>query len=192
MLMKKMNILVAMILVASTCFIYAQDEKSKDRIGGIRAGYHGATLAPPQGVVDTTSVLSGFYAGFFRDNRIAPLIFIGTGLEYFKNGTEYSQNSSRELHTISIPVSLKVKLGPIFALGGIGANFKVSEKVTWNGNSYDPSEDQKSNWFDIPLFLGAGVKLWFLTVEARYHWGLLEVRNGYNNQYFQLGAGISF
>jgi hypothetical protein len=171
---------------------HAQGEKSSNKVGGIRAGYHAATLVLPDNDVDTTNVMGGFYVGFFRDNKVASILHVGTGLEYFQNGTEYSENSSRVLHTISVPVSLKVQLGPVFALGGIGANFKVSEKLVYNDTSYDLSDDQKSNWFDAPVFLGAGVKLWFLTLEARYHWGLVEVNNGYHSRYFQLGAGLSF
>jgi len=190
--MRKASIVSVIIMVLGVCIGHAQGEKSSEKVGGIRAGYHAATLALPDSDVDTTNVLGGFYAGFFRDNKVASILHIGTGLEYFKNGTEYSENSSRVLHTISIPVSLKVKLGPVFALGGIGANFKVSEKLVINDTSYDLSDDQKSNWFDAPVFLGAGVKLWFLTIEARYHWGLLEVNNGYHSRYFQLGAGLSF
>ena len=190
--MKKVSLLSIIIMFLSVYIIHAQGEKSSNKVGGIRAGYHAATLVLPDSDVDTTNVLGGFYAGFFRDNKVASILHVGTGLEYFKNGTEYSENSSRVLHTISVPVSLKVQLGPVFALGGIGANFKVSEKLVYNDTSYDLSDDQKSNWFDAPVFLGAGVKLWFLTVEARYHWGLLEVNNGYHSRYFQLGAGLSF
>ena len=55
-----------------------------------------------------------------------------------------------------------------------------------------PTDTGKSNWFDAPVFLGAGVKIFFVSVEARYHWGLIEVRNGLKSQYFQLGAAVSF
>jgi hypothetical protein len=190
--MKDLRFLILIILIMGAYSSQAQDRKSKDRVGGIRAGYHAATLALPESDVDTTNTLGGFYFGIFRDNKVASILSLGTGLEYFRNGTEYSENSSRELHTLSIPVNLKVKLGPVFALGGIGANFKVSEKLVLNDVKYDLDDDQKSNWFDAPVFLGAGVKLSFLTVEARYHWGLIEVNNGYHSRYFQVGAGISF
>lgn len=43
-----------------------------------------------------------------------------------------------------------------------------------------------------PLFMGAGLKILFITLEARYHWGITDVYQGYNNQYLQLGAAISF
>lgn len=190
--MIKASLLSVIIMLLIVHISNAQGEKSSNKVGGIRAGYHAATLVLPDNDVDTTSVLGGFYAGFYRDNKVASILSIGTGLEYFQNGTQYSENSSRVLHTLSVPVSLKVNLGPVFALGGIGANFKVSEKLVYNDTNYDLSDDQKSNWFDAPAFLGAGVNIWKLTVEARYHWGLLEVIDGYHSRYFQLGAGLSF
>jgi len=190
--MKKASFLLVAILLLGAYNTFGQKDKSDNKVGGIRAGYHAATMVLSGSDVDTTNVLGGFYVGFFRDNKVASILHLGTGLEYFKNGTEYSENSSRVLHTISIPVDLKVKLGPVFVLGGIAANFKVSEKLIYNDTSYDLSDDQKSNWFDAPVFLGAGVKLSFLILEARYHWGLIDVNNGYKNRYFQLGAGLSF
>jgi len=96
------------------------------------------------------------------------------------------------LHIISIPVYAKVKIGPVFGLGGIAANFKVAEKVFIDGNSAKPTESQKSSSVDFPVFLGAGVKILIFTLEARYHWGLVDVNQGLHNQYLQLGATVSF
>ena len=80
----------------------------------------------------------------------------------------------------------------MFVLTGVGANFKVSEKVFLDGTSTTPSDEDKSNFFDIPFYLGAGAKIWFISIEARYHWGLLDVNEGYSNQYLQIGAAVSF
>jgi len=191
--MKKRMVLFTIIIMTGAMVIYAQkDDKEGQKVGGIRAGWHTATLVEDGSKADTINNLNGFYVGFFRDTKIVPLLNFGSGLEYFQNGTAYTNNSERVLHTISIPLDLKVKLGPVFALGGIAANFKVSEKIKIDGESISPMSDDKSAWFDTPVFLGAGVKIAFLTVEARYHWGLLEVRNGKKSQYFQLGAAFSF
>lgn len=189
---RKMMFLVAALLMGALS-LYGQDKgKGSQKVGGIRAGFQAATMVMDGNKPDTAHSLNSFYVGFFRDNKIIPLLHFGTGIEYFQNGISYTDNSDRVLHTISVPLDLKVKLGPVFALGGIAANFKVSEKVKIGGESINPLEGDKSNWFDLPVFLGAGLKLAFVTIEARYHWGLVEARNGYYNQYFQVGAGISF
>ena len=91
-----------------------------------------------------------------------------------------------------IPLDLKVNVGPVFALGGLASNFVVSEKVITDNENITPQGSDKTNWFDLAVFLGGGVKFSFVTLEARYHWGLLEARQGYFNRYFQGGVGISF
>ena len=168
----------------------AQDDKPKKN--GIRAGYHGATLVYEGSEPDSASTLSSFYVGFFRSKKIATILHFDSGIEYFQNGVSYSSNSKRVLHTISVPLDLRLKVGPVYGVGGAAMNFKVSEEYKYGSNSYKPSDASKSNWFDIAAFAGAGVKIWILSVEARYHWGLLEVRNDLNSRYFQLGAAISF
>lgn len=86
-----------------------------------------------------------------------------------------SDEKMRALHWVSIPNYLKLKLGPIFALGGVAPSFKVAEPIYEDGEMVKPMEDDKSAWFDIPAFAGLGVKILFITVEARYHWGLLDL-----------------
>ena len=190
--MRKRTFLIITAVLLGMGITQAQDPKEGHKVGGIRAGFHSAGLFEDGSKPDTSSALTSFYVGFFRDTKIIPLLHFGAGLEYFQNGMEYSTNTSRVLHTISVPLDLKLKLGPVFALTGFAANFKVSEKVIYRDNSTNPIDSDKSNWFDVPFFVGAGVKIWFVSVEARYHWGLLEVRNGKHSQYFQLGAAISF
>jgi len=188
---KKIFLFTASLLIGAIT-LHGQDKKEGQKVGGVRAGWHYAFMQKEGDKPDTANALNSFYVGFFRDTRIMPLLHFGSGLEYFQNGMEYPNNSARILHTISIPLDLKVKLGPAYALGGIAANIKVSEKLKIGDEYITPLDSDKTAGFDLPVFLGAGLKIWFVTIEARYHWGLLEARNGYYNQYFQLGAGISF
>jgi len=188
--MKTKSLFFVLLLLMGTIVTQAQDDK-KEKLFGIRAGWHSATMVEDGSKPDTVNSLNSFYVGVFRDNRISRIFYFGTGLEYFQNGMKYSNSSKRVLHTISIPLDLKVKIGPVFVLGGIAANFKVSEKIVVNDSSTKPS-DNKTNWFDAPAFLGAGVKIFFISIEGRYHWGLINANNGLHNRYFQLGASISF
>ena len=189
--MKKILFITFFITVFICTSILAQDNDKKS-LSGIRGGYHSATLIKDGSTPNEANSLNNFYIGFFNDNKIAPILHFGKGLEYFQNGIAYTSNSERILHTLSVPLYLKIKLGPVFALGGIAGNFKVSEKYTAGDYETSPTDSNKSNWFDAPVFLGAGVKIFFVSVEARYHWGLIEVRNGYKSQYFQVGAAVSF
>jgi len=180
----------AVIVALFTADIQAQD-KEGDRVGGVRFGWHSSNMYK-DGSSITSDPTQSFYFGFFRDNQIAPLIHLGTGLEYFKNGVNLTDDFRRDLHYVSIPLNAKIKLGPVFALGGFAPSIKVAERFVIGDNSEKPGDDEKAEWFDIPLYAGVGVKLLFITIEARYHWGMLEIADGYKSQYFQLGLGLSF
>jgi hypothetical protein len=189
--MKKSTLLFLAIFLIGSYSAYAQDE-DEPKIGGVRGGYHLATMVDDGSKPDTAKNLSSFYIGFFKDQKIAKILFWGSGIEYFQNGLKYSKNSNVKLHTISVPVNLKVKIGPVYGRGGITANFKVKEKIEYDDKKYDPVKSDKANWFDSAAFAGVGVEILFLSVEARYHWGLIDVKNGLYNRYFQLGATVSF
>ena len=188
--MKYRAVIIAFSFFALNVGIYAQNDSEKSL--GIRIGFHSANMELEDNKPDTARSLNGIYLGFVGEKKFAELFYIGTGIEYFQNGLKYTSNIKRKLHTISIPINLKLKIGPAFGLAGAAANFKVSEKYILGDSSFNPLDSDKSSWFDIPVFLGLGVQILFVTVEARYHWGLIEVRNGMHNRYFQLGAALSF
>jgi len=190
--MRHLKIYLAVTLIALTAITLTAQDKGHNRVGGIRAGYNGAALVMDGELFPLSEANPSFYAGFFRDNQIMRLLHFGTGLEYVQNGMRFNEENKRTLHYVSVPLNLKFKLGPVFALGGIAPSFKVAEREFVNGNSSKPGSDDNSNWFDAPLFLGAGVKILFITVEARYHWGITDVYQGFNNRYLQIGAGLSF
>jgi hypothetical protein len=185
------KILLVLVLVA---FLFtkgiAQDEKPQKN--GIRFGYHAASMVKDGSKPEESKTLSSFYAGFFRSKKLGSILHFDSGIEYFQNGLKYTGDAKRTLHTISIPLDLRLKIGPVYGVGGAAANFKVSESFDVGDNSFTPIDSDKSNWFDIAAFAGAGVKVWILSVEARYHWGLLEVRNDLYSRYFQIGAAVSF
>ncbi len=182
---------ILVILVVSTADVHAQKEGG-DRVGGIRFGWHQSAFYNDGNAVSDADPMQSFYVGLFRDNKIAPLLSFGSGLEYYQNGINYAGDNKLALHYVSVPLNLKLKLGPVFALTGFAPSVKVAERIVTDGNSVKPSDVLVSEWFDVPFFVGAGVKILFITVEARYHWGLLEVNDGLNSRYFQLGAGLSF
>lgn len=184
--MKKIYTLLLLAL-----FTFALMPANAQKIG-VRAGYQMSNWYKDGSQLSGTDPLSSFYVGLFKVKKIVPAVHFGIGLEYFQNGFTAANSYKRVLHYISIPVYMEAKLGPVFALGGIGANFKVSEKITLNGTTASASSEEKSKPMDVPVFLGAGFKILMITIEARYHWGLVKINDGASNQYFQVGAGVSF
>ncbi|WP_340112121.1 hypothetical protein [Maribellus mangrovi] len=189
---KKVLFTIVLAVVFLTTTLAQNKESEKNMVSGIRGGWHYATLLKDGTEPYSASNLNSFYVGFFNENKIVPMFHFGKGLEYFQNGLSYTGGGERILHTISVPLYLKLKVGPVYGLGGIAGNFKVSEKFSAGDYEVSPTDNDKSNWFDAPVFLGAGVKIFFVSVEARYHWGLIEVRNGLKSQYLQVGAAVSF
>lgn len=188
--MKKINIiLLSSLLLIGALNIKAQDDDKPGKLG-IRAGYQLSSIETDE------DQLGGFYLGLFKYKKIAPLFRFGSGLEYYQNGMVSSSNSDTKLvlHTVSIPVLMQVKLGPIYAVGGFGANFKVAEQLYFAGEKFDIPDNQKSNVFDVPAIIGLGAKFLMFSAEIRYHYGLLEVNENYdgNNQAIQFGFGVSF
>lgn len=165
-------------------FALSADLKAQ-KLVGFRAGWHNAVLSGSS-LEDYPN--NNFYIGAYRNNKFGGIFAFHTGLEYFQNGAKKDDNNYRKLHYISVPLGLRVKLGPVFALAGPALNFKVGESSRYLGQSIDA--DDKAAFFDLPAFIGAGVKFLMFTVEARYAVGLLEVNDGVRNQYFQLGLGL--
>ena len=173
--------------------ITSSQAQEASRRNGIRAGYHLASMVEDGSKPDDAKNLSSFYVGFFREQPIKGIFSFNTGLEYFQNGQKLKgDDSKRVLHTLSIPVNLKVKIGPAFGVGGITANFKMAERIHLNGDKEKPSDDTKASFFDSAAFAGAGIKISVFIIEARYYWGLINVDNGLHNRYFQLGGAVLF
>ena len=132
--------------------------------------------------------LSSFYLGIFSEGKITPLFRVGSSLEYFQNGFQ-SDGGTFKMHTISLPLYLKAKLGPVFGTAGIAANFKLGD----NRENF-PNVITNTNFFDLPVSLGLGMKFLVFQIEAKYSWGLFEAATinayPYKNQYVQDGASI--
>lgn len=185
--MKKLGlILLVAFFTISVNLVQAQNKI------GIRTGYQNSTLQKDGSMITGTDSYNSFYIGLFKTHKIIPAVHFGYGLEYMTTGAEWNDNAeSVVLTNLSIPLYVEGKIGPVFALGGVAANFKINEK--YSGIISDsPFGEENFNTVDFPAFLGAGFKILMFTLEARYHWGLTEINQGVKSQYLQLGVAVSF
>ena len=194
--MKKIKLFVIAILISvpmTNAFAGDDDDGGKK---GVRAGWQMSNFYDNGKTTDDN--LSSFYVGVYGEKKLIPLLKLGTGIEYSSVGTVSStiEDTKYTRNMIYIPVYLKLKLGPVFALGGASANFGISNKFKLAGENVDLSDQAKTNVFDVPVFLGVGVKFMMISIEARYNWGTMNLskidNTSYTNQYFQLGAALSF
>ena len=188
--MKKF-IIITLVLLSVVQSSFAQDDKPGKF--GIRAGYHAAMVSVDGNQIAGTVGLNAFYVGLFKEKKLVPMLRFGSGLEYFQNGFESNViDLKRILHYVSVPLYLKVKLGPVYATGGTALNFKVAENNKFLDESMDPLSE-KSKIFDMPLQVGLGVQILMISIEARYNWGMINLNDvGAKNQYLQLGLAVSF
>lgn len=192
----KITIFLTLLFITSFTAVNAQSD-NKDVTKGVRAGWQASNFYI-DGSSDGTTNLSSFYIGIFGEKKLIPLLRFGASLEYSQVGSVSSDidDTKYVMHYVGIPLYVKVKLGPVFALGGAAANFKVGEKLTFLGEDFEIPDDSKGNVFDVPIFLGLGVKILMINIEARYYWGMLDIDKSddftMKSQYFQIGAGISF
>ncbi|HAW51238.1 MAG TPA: hypothetical protein DCX54_02755 [Flavobacteriales bacterium] len=184
--MKSLTLLISSALfVALINPLFAEGDT---KLGGIRAGYHQSDIF--NNGSNTGNPNTGFYLGVYKNNKIVPTLHWMVGLEYYQNGSKSDSARKWTMNTIGVPVNLKVKAGPVFALGGISANFVISQDYE---NSGIAGGAQKAPVFDLPVFLGAGFRVLVVNIEARYYWGMIGIdRHGDKNQFWQLGLGVSF
>ena len=178
--MELRNILLSIILL---CLLYTPNANAGDKSYGIRAGWQRSVFTIDG---ERTDPLSSFYLGIFKENKLAPLLHYGLGIEYMQCGgtLDYIPDQMEyKIGYLGIPVYLKANAGPVFGVAGSGINFKISED--------NPGNDD-TNMIDVPVYAGIGIKFLMFSIEARYHFGLIEVQDMLKNQYLQIGVGIRF
>ena len=159
---------------------------------GLRAGYQASNIYN-NGSSFNSNTLNAFYVGMFAEQRIVPMLFFGSGSEYSQVGTMENNDMKSMLHYVSIPTYLKLKVGPVYAIGGAAASFKVYEKHYYKDIPQDPYAN--AGWFDIPVYAGVGIQILVFRIEARYNWGTFDLysapNDGYKSQYLQFGVAIA-
>ena len=187
--MKKI-LLISVLLMSTSIAICQDDDEDDNRLNSIRLGYQLSNLVNSD--EDAAANLNSFYIGYTRQKRLGGIFRLETGLEYMMGGAKITDSTKWQLHYLVLPVQLHLKLGPFIGTAGLNADFKIKEKVTVAGNEVDINDDNKSTFMDCTADLGVGFKIWFLTLEARYYYGLVDINEGWHNSFAQLGLKFSF
>jgi hypothetical protein len=175
-------------LLTGTPFTARAQDDDKEKWNGLRAGYYSSNLDGDWGEADART---GFYAGYFRNFIKVPIYSLSTGLEYHTSGAT-SGSSEARLGYLSLPINNRFKFGPVYVDIGVDPALKLSEKALVNGSEVDQPDDSKAETFDLLVHAGAGFKLLFLGIEARYRYGLTDVYEGTRNKGLELGLSTFF
>nr|WP_319397872.1 outer membrane beta-barrel protein [uncultured Carboxylicivirga sp.] len=164
--------------VALTLFISI---KAQDESMGVRIGYQNSIMKVDGNKIGSSG--KSFYVNAYKDTKLMPFLYFQSGLQYTQATSEI-ESYDYKINYLGVPVAMKIKVGPVYGLGGAAFNVKLNEK----NNPFDNS----SSWYDANAFVGAGVKILFMTIDGRYMWGLKNVNNGIHNNSFQVGLGLRF
>ena len=176
------KVLVLGIFICGTFNSYAQ----KPITFGPIAGWQNSDI-----LKDGESLYGGnynsFFLGFFANKQLGPtkLLQLNSALMYFQNGSKKDDQNYMKLSYLNIPNSLRVQVGPIYALGGINGGVKLGGEQ-YNDMGLDVDIEDINTW-DAGVHLALGAKIGPLGVEAKYNWGIVDLNSGYNSQYLQLG-----
>lgn len=172
--------------------LFAGDGDTKK---GIRGGFQSSNFYSNS---TSAEVLNSFYVGFLAERKLIPLLHIGSGVEFNQSGYTESVLGSDftfKRSNISIPIYAKLKVGPVFATGGVSPQFSVGNTLKQGDDKQDLDDDDKTNVFDAPVHLGLGVQILMFSIDARYNWGVSNLSKNnreIKQQYFQIGAQIIF
>jgi len=182
---------ILLVLVMTMAFLSSSMFAQADKKRGMRFGYISSKVSKTEldWLEDFDDGYKSFYVGFFNDAKLIPLLHLSTGLEYYQTGQKLNDSNKLILHYISLPLGLKLKLGPVQAFGGVHGAVKVSSRLTLLGESA-PAKDIGT--FDAGTFVGAGLKILFIGIEAKYTWGLVDIDDGYKNNFWQVGLTLWF
>jgi hypothetical protein len=116
-------------------------------------------------------------------------------------GAEIDLDHTHEMDYLVVPANLKVvvshsRTSP-FVFAGPYFGYVLSERVDWKAGQKVADVDQKEVDFGLEFGAGADVRLngeWFLTVDARYSLGLLDIseldESSYKNRGVTFLAGV--
>jgi len=176
-----LTVLVLGIFICGTFNSYAGKPVTKGPI----AGWHYSDL-----LKDGESLygenMNSFFVGFFSNKQLGTtkLLQLNSALMYFQNGSRKDDDNKIRLHYLNIPVSLRVQVGPVYALAGINGGIKLGGEMYTLGVK---SDVKSINTWDAGWHLALGAKIGPIGVEAKYNWGLVDLNDGYKSQYLQLG-----
>ncbi len=188
-----MKKLLLVTLVAVFAFSYNANAQI-----GVKLGYSFARQTehiakmPGVNLDDYKKSLNSFCAGIFFDKDLAPLLDLRVGLDFAPKGLKLKKDEvdvSSKINYLEIPILAKVKLGPVYGLGGVyGAyalNGKFSGKLPgFAGKFIEIDEDlnfddKGAKRMDYGLKFGAGLQMGLGPLHAfaqvEYSYGLANI-----------------
>ena len=191
--MKTLRLIALLLLVMTVVTSVSAQKDDKDKKPDLltfTAGWSNSSFTGAD--ADNLKNRNGFFAGVRKDFKIIPLLRLNTGILFTQQGTSYDsdQIDDAKLGYIDLPVGLKFMLGPVYATGGLSANFKITEDFGSLPKEFEP--DIRA--FDLDYSVGLGVKFLLFSLDLRWNNSFGDITKGdeeLKNSYFLIGLGVS-
>ncbi len=206
------------ILLVTLIMVFALGYKANAQIG-VKLGYSFARQTENVNKIEAIKLddykksLGSFCAGVFFDKDLIPLIDLRIGLDYAPKGSKFEGENldigDVKINYLEMPVLAKVKLGPVYGLGGVYAAYAMNGKYSFDvpgrlGDALEKIEgdykfdDNDMKRMDYGLKFGAGVQMGLgplkAFVQAEYSYGLANISKvdgvSTHNSALALTAGI--
>jgi len=173
---------------------------------GVKLGYNFAKMTGDVDAGYSEKSLNNLTLGAFLDKDLIPLLDLRLGVDYSpkgsrqENGNDFDQ---LQLNYLEIPIQAKIKLGPVYALGGVYGSFALKGRYESEelGTSYSGDVDfdaMELKKFDYGMKFGAGFQVGLGPLHAfaqgEYSFGLLNLSKAdgidTKNKVISLSAGV--
>jgi hypothetical protein len=157
---------------------------------GVKLGYNFAKLSGVDYGTADEKFNNNFAFGAFYEKDLIPLLDLRLGLDFSPKGNKVEAGDDEYKMTVNyleIPIQAKVKLGPIYALGGVYGAYALGGKneATVGGVSVSEDidfDDQELKRLDFGMKFGLGFQLKLGPVgvfaQGEYSFGLQNINDG--------------
>ena len=174
---------------------------------GLKLGYNFAKISGIDVVPGySEKSLNNIQGGVFYEKGLIPLLGLRIGLDYSPKGSKEVKGSDYDQTTfnyLELPLLAKVKLGPMYALGGFYGAYALNGKSKFSlagqtQNSDFDFDKSKVKRFDYGMKFGAGLQFGVgpihIFAQADYSFGLQNISKtsgqNYKNNVIGVAAGV--
>ncbi len=172
---------------------------------GVKLGYNFAKQSGSELTGMSEKSLNNLMFGAFLEKDLIPLLDLRIGAEYSPKGTKYEGGgyyTQAKINYLEIPIQAKLKLGPVYALGGVYGAYALSGKSETDIPGQENSDIKFDNDYkrlDYGMKFGAGFQTGLgplhIFAQGEYSFGLADINDfgsgdAVKNNVISVSAGV--
>ncbi len=166
--------------------IFAISYQTKAQLG-FKLGYNFAKQSGTDAPGMSEKSLNNLILGAFYEKDLIPLLGLRIGAEYSPKGTKFEGGgfyTQAKINYLEIPIQAKVKLGPVYALGGVYGAYALGGKYESDIPGQEDSDikfDKDYKRLDYGMKFGAGFQTGLgplhVFAQGEYSFGLADIND---------------